>query len=109
VRADPAAARSARQVVVSAVLVNVLNPKLTIFFVAFLPQFVGEGPDVVWQMLHLSAVFMLVTLVVFAGYGWGAGAVRTHVLTRPRVLAWLRRTFAVAFIALGATFATAEH
>jgi threonine/homoserine/homoserine lactone efflux protein len=109
VRADPAATRSARQVVVSAVLVNVLNPKLTIFFVAFLPQFVGAGPDVVGQMLRLSAVFVLVTLVAFAGYGWGAGAVRTHVLTRPRVLARLRRAFAVAFVALGATFATAEH
>ena len=60
-------------------------------------------------MLRLSAVFMLVTLVVFAGYGWGAGAVRTPVLSRPRVLASLRRTFAVAFVALGATLATAEH
>ena len=81
--ADPAAPRSARQVVVSAVLVNVLNPKLTIFFVAFFPHFVGDSPGAVWQMLQLSAVFMLVTLVVFAGYGWGAAAVRTHVLTRP--------------------------
>ena len=90
-------------------LVNVLNPKLTIFFVAFLPQFVGDSPGAVWQMLQLSAVFMLVTLVVFADYGWGAAAVRTHVLTRPRVLTWLRRTFAAAFVTLGAELATAER
>ena len=109
VRADPAAPRSTRQVVVSAVLVNVLNPKLTIFFVAFLPQFVGDSTGAVWQMLQLSAVFMLVTLVVFAGYGWGAAAVRTHVLTRPQVLTWLRRTFAAAFVALGDKLATAER
>ena len=109
VHADPAAPRSARQVVVSAVLVNVLNPKLTISFVAFLPQFVGDSSGAVWQMLQLSAVFMLVTPVVFAGCGWGAAAVRTHVLTRPRVLTWLRRTVAAAFVALGAKLATAER
>jgi threonine/homoserine/homoserine lactone efflux protein len=109
VPADPAAPRSVRQVVVSAVLVNVLNPKLTIFFVAFLPQFVDDGPGAVGQMLPLSAVFMLVTLLVFVGYGWGAAAVRTHVLGRPRVLTWLRRTFAAAFVALGARLATTER
>ena len=60
-------------------------------------------------MLHRSAMFMLVTLVVLAGCGWGAGAVRTDVLSRLRVPARLRRTFAVAFVALGATLATADR
>jgi threonine/homoserine/homoserine lactone efflux protein len=109
VPADPAAPRSVRQVVISAVLVDVLDPKLTISFVAFLPQVVDDGPGAVGQPIRLSAVFMLVTLLVFAGYGWGAAAVRTHVLGRPRVLTWLWRTFAAAFVALGAELATAER
>lgn len=111
-RLEPGGAprRSARQVVTSAVLVNLLNPKLTIFFLAFLPQFVRDGGAApVLQMLQLSGVFMAVTLVVFLGYGWTAAAVRTHVLARPPVMAWIRRTFAAAFVALGARLALAER
>ncbi|MBA2518669.1 MAG: LysE family translocator [Chloroflexia bacterium] len=105
--ADP---RSSRQVIVSAILINILNPKLSIFFLAFLPQFVNANePDAVSRMLGLSAVFMLLTLIVFAGYGIAAAAVRTHVISRPRVLTWLRRTFAAAFVALGAKLALTER
>jgi len=60
-------------------------------------------------MLALSAVFMLLTLVVFVGYGVFAAALRTHVITRPSVLRWLRRTFAAAFAALGARLAFADR
>lgn len=75
------------RVIISAVLANVLNPKLTIFFFAFLPQFVNtDAPSAVLRMLELSAVFMVVTLVVFAGYGVFAVAVRHHVVSRPRVM-----------------------
>ena len=103
---DPARApRSARQVVVSGVLLNLLNPKLTIFFFAFLPQFVPAGGGQLVPMLELSAVFMAVTFVVFAAYGLFAAAVRTHVVSRPEVMAWLRRVFAGAFVALGARLA----
>jgi threonine/homoserine/homoserine lactone efflux protein len=97
----------ARAVIVNAVLVNLLNPKLTIFFVAFLPQFVDTAAP--WPMLRLSAVFMLLTFVVFAAYGVCAAAVRRHVITRPRVTTWMRRTFAVSFIALGVRLAAAER
>ncbi|MER7457676.1 LysE family translocator [Micromonospora sp. NPDC126480] len=104
-----APARSVARTVGSAALMNLLNPKLTIFFVAFLPQFVDPGrPDAVPAMLGLSAVFMLVTLVVFTAYGLGAAAVRRHVLDRPRVLGWLRRSFAGSFLALGLLLARAE-
>jgi threonine/homoserine/homoserine lactone efflux protein len=96
--------RSAVRVVVSGILVNILNPKLTIFFVAFLPQFVRPG-DPVGRMVELSAVFMALTFVVFAGYGAFAAAVRHKVLARPRVMAWVRRSFAAAFVALGAKLA----
>ncbi len=102
--------RSSRQVIVSAILINILNPKLSIFFFAFLPQFVSaDNSHPLPRMLELSAVFMLLTFVVFVGYGLFAAAIRTHVISRPRVLTWMRRTFAAAFVALGAKLAFAER
>lgn len=103
-------ARTTRQVIASAILVNVLNPKLSIFFLAFLPQFISTNePDAVARMLGLSGVFMVLTLVVFIGYGLFAAAIRTHVVSRPRVLTWMRRTFAGAFVLLGAKLAMTER
>jgi threonine/homoserine/homoserine lactone efflux protein len=103
------APRSPRKVIVSGVLINVLNPKLTIFFFAFLPQFVATGqPDTFLRMAELSGLFMLLTFVVFVGYGAFAAAVRNRVLSRPRVLTWMRRTFAGAFVALGAKLALTD-
>jgi threonine/homoserine/homoserine lactone efflux protein len=103
-------ARSALRVTVHAILINILNPKLSIFFFAFLPQFVGAGEArPLAHMLELSAVFMLLTFVVFVGYGLFAAAIRTHVISRPRVLAWMRRSFAAAFVALGVKLAFAER
>ena len=103
-------ARSARQVIVAAVLANILNPKLSIFFLAFLPQFVSADEAYpIARMLELSAVFMLMTFAVFAVYGVFAAAVRNHIISRPRVLTWMRRTFAGAFAALGAKLAVAER
>src|SRR5215470_5058924 len=99
-------ARSSIQVIVSAILINILNPKLSIFFFAFLPQFVSAGElHPFARMLELSGVFMALTFVVFVGYGLFAAALRTHVISRPRVLTWMRRTFAGAFVALGAKLA----
>jgi threonine/homoserine/homoserine lactone efflux protein len=107
---EEAGTRSPAEVIVSAILVNVLNPKLSIFFFAFLPQFVpADDPHRLSRLLALSAVFMLLTFVVFVGYGLFAAAVRAHVMSRPRVLAWMRRTFAAAFVALGARLALAER
>jgi len=97
---------SARKTITSGILINILNPKLTIFFFAFLPQFVSpDEPRGVVRMLELSAVFMLITFVVFAIYGVFAAAVREQVITRPRVLTWIRRLFAGSFVALGAKLA----
>jgi len=107
---EQAAPRSAAQVIARGVLINVLNPKLTIFFFAFLPQFVSaHEPDAPARMAELSAVFMLVTFVVFVGYGVGAAAMRTHVIARPQVLTWMRRAFAGAFVALGVRLALPER
>ena len=103
-------ARSARQVIVSAILANILNPKLSIFFLAFLPQFVPAGdPQALPRMAGLSAVFMLLTLVVFVVYGLLAAALRGQIAARPRVLTWLRRAFAGVFVALGARLALADR
>lgn len=101
------APRSARQVIIESVLINILNPKLSIFFFAFLPQFVDPGASrAVPKMLELSAVFMALTFVVFAIYGvCAAGGVRQHVVSRPRVMMWMRRTFAAAFVGLGVKLA----
>jgi threonine/homoserine/homoserine lactone efflux protein len=102
--------RSAAQVTVTAILINILNPKLSIFFFAFLPQFVSAGETHPLPcMLELSAVFMLMTFIVFVGYGLFAAAIRDRVISRPRVLTWMRRSFAAAFVALGAKLAFADR
>jgi threonine/homoserine/homoserine lactone efflux protein len=102
--------RSALQVTVTAILINILNPKLSIFFLAFLPQFVSAGEsNPLARMLELSGVFMLMTFVVFIGYGLFAAAIRDHVIFRPRVLTWMRRAFAGVFVALGAKLAFADR
>jgi threonine/homoserine/homoserine lactone efflux protein len=102
--------RSAIQVTLTAIAINILNPKLSIFFFAFLPQFVSaDEAHPLGQMLELSAVFMAMTFAVFVVYGSFAAAVRDHVLSRPRILTWMRRSFAAAFVALGAKLAFAER
>ena len=90
-------------------LVTALNPKSITFFVAFLPQFLAAGePKPLLRMLELSGVFMLVTFVVFAIYGLFAAMMRDYVVSRPAVMAWMRRAFAAAFVALGMRLALQE-
>jgi threonine/homoserine/homoserine lactone efflux protein len=103
-------ARSTAKVVVTGILINILNPKLSMFFLAFLPQFmaVDEGRPVM-RMLELSAAFMAMTFAVFVVYGLFAAAVRDRIVTRPKVMSWLRRAFAGGFAALGAKLALADR
>lgn len=102
--------KTALKVIVESVLINILNPKLSIFFFAFLPQFVpADSVDALPQMLGLSGVFMLATFVVFAIYGLFAAAMRTYVISRPSIMTWMRRTFAAAFVLLGLRLALTER
>lgn len=107
---EDAVPRPAVKVIANGVLINILNPKLSIFFFAFLPQFVSSGdPAALARMLELSGVFMLLTFAVFAGYGLFAAAVRKHVIARPKVLTWMRRGFGAAFAALGVKLALTQQ
>ena len=96
--------------VFKAFLLNILNPKLTIFFLAFLPQFVQpDAKQPLLQLLLLSSVFMAMTFVVFVVYGLVAHAFRRMVIESARVQRWLRYTFAAAFAGLGAKLALSER
>lgn len=102
--------RGALQVIRDGILVNLLNPKLSIFFVAFLPQFIAhDEPNVLGRMLELSGVFMLATFVIFSVYGLCAAAMRDKVIGSPRVMTWMRRSFAACFVALGARLALQQQ
>ncbi|MBK3509890.1 LysE family translocator [Pseudomonas sp. MF6747] len=107
---DSPTATTARGLMIRGFLLNILNPKLTIFFLAFLPQFVTPGsisPAV--QMLVLSAVFMAMTFAVFVIYGLLANGFRRAVIESPRVQNWLRRSFAAVFAGLGLNLAFAQR
>lgn len=94
----------------TAFLINILNPKLTVFFLAFLPQFVDpQTPEPTLFMLLLGAVFMAMTFVVFAIYGACAALVGERVLRSEPVMRWMRRTVAAAFAGFGVRLALAEQ
>lgn len=109
VRSD-APARASGDRIAQALLVNLLNPKLSLFFLTFLPQFVApDEAQPAWRMAQLSLVVMAMTFVVFLAYGVFAARLRDRVLQRPGMLAWLRRGFAAAFVGLGAKLALMQR
>ena len=101
---------SGAKIVTDGFLLNILNPKLSLFFLAFLPQFVpAQSPSPTLDMVLLALVFMAMTFVVFVGYGLAAAQVRSLVVGRPSVMRVLRYSFAGAFGLLGARLALAER
>ncbi|MEP4862091.1 MAG: LysE family translocator [Alphaproteobacteria bacterium] len=91
-------------------LINILNPKLTVFFLAFLPQFIPAGavsPTV--DMLSMGGIFMVMTFVVFVVYGAFASLVGEYVLRSETVLTWMRRTIAATFAGFGLKLALADR
>lgn len=86
------------------------NPKLTVFFFAFLPQFLDHEPSALDpHLLALAAVFMAITLVVFAGYALASAAVRDRVLASPRAVRWIQRSLGAALLGFAARLALADH
>ena len=102
--------RGAGSIIVSGILLNILNPKLSLFFLAFLPQFIPlNAINATSTMLQMAVMFMLLTFLVFVGYGACAALARDYVISRPTVLKWLRRTFAGAFGLLGLKLALSQR
>lgn len=104
------AEKGASKITVTAFLINILNPKLSIFFLAFLPQFVpSDAASPIPRMLLLSAIFMLMTLAVFVAYGLFANLVRSYISGSPRIVRWTQRVFSGIFVAMGIKLALTER
>lgn len=98
------------KIIRDAILINILNPKLSIFFLAFLPQFIDpKDATPLLTMTLLSITFMVMTQLVFMVYGIFAGMTRDHIISRPAVMKWMKRSFAAAFGLLAARLAWAER
>ncbi len=94
------------KIAVTGILINILNPKLSIFFLAFLPQFVpAETAAPLLRMLTLSGIFMAMTLAVFVCYGAFASRIRRYIHRKPSIINWLKRGFSTAFLLLGVRLA----
>lgn len=109
-KADRGARKSFVATARTAFLINILNPKLTVFFLAFLPQFVSaSSAHPTLEMLLLGGVFMAMTFIVFLVYGLFASMVGEKVLRSDRVMVWMRRSIAAAFAGFGLRLAVAEQ
>lgn len=107
--AEETAPVTTARTVLNGMLLNVLNPKLSLFFMAFLPQFVPlEARGATLDLMLLAAVFMGLTFIIFVGYGACAAMARDYVIARPVVMTWLKRTFAGTFGFLGLRLALSD-
>lgn len=97
---EAAAPQRISRLVSRGIMLNLLNPKLPMFFIAFLPQFMAPT-DGTAVMGELGVTFAALTFVTFLGYAALAASGREAVLSRPAVTAWMRRAFAASFAALG--------
>lgn len=89
-----------------AALINILNPKLSVFFLALLPPFLsGNAATATMEMALLGGIFMAMTFAVFVLYGLFAAKARDLILSSARVMAWLNRGFAAIFVALAGRLA----
>ncbi len=107
---SPTTQRGLWKITTKGFLINILNPKLSIFFLAFLPLFISpNASSPTFQMIILGVMFMAMTLIIFILYGISANGVRKYVVNSPRVILWLQRSFAATFAALGVKLAMTEQ
>ncbi|MGD9163029.1 MAG: LysE family translocator [Desulfobacteraceae bacterium] len=107
---NPSQSKSMFKIAVRGILINILNPKLTIFFLAFLPLFIS--PKVMsptFQLVMLSLVFMAMTLIIFILYGLSANLVRRRVVNSPKLVIIIQRSFAALFALFGLKLALTER
>ena len=98
------------QIAIKGFLINILNPKLSIFFLAFLPLFISpDTSSPLFEMVVLGGVFMALTLIIFILYGISANGFRQHVVNSPNVIAWIQRSFAATFAVLGLKLALTDQ
>ena len=98
------------QIALKGFLINILNPKLTLFFFAFLPQFItSDATSTTNQMIVLGAVFMVMTLVIFILYGIFASVISTYLVNSPKSILWMQRSFSVVFAVLAVKLALSEQ
>jgi threonine/homoserine/homoserine lactone efflux protein len=93
------------------VLTNALNPKVMLFFLAFLPQFVDpqRGAAVIWQLGLMGLTFTVITALAYSALAWSAGSVGARLVKQPRIALWLERATGVVFIAMAARLTFAER
>ncbi len=102
--------QSLLQIGIKGILINILNPKLSIFFLAFLPLFISpEASSPLSQMVGLSLVFMGMTLLIFIIYGIFAHGISRYVVSSPTAVQWVQRSFAAIFAILGLKLATTSQ
>lgn len=103
-------ALSAQQLYARGVVMNITNPKVLLFFMALLPQFVApaQGP-VALQLLALGGIFIVATLIAFGSIAWLAGFFAQVLRESARAQSWLNRVSALVFAGLALRLATASR
>ena len=101
-RAGKRLTESPGKLFVNGLVANAINPKVILFFLAFLPQFVdSRRGHVAWQVAQLGLLFTAAAIVVFGTIGWFAGSVGERLVRRPTIGVWLDRVAGGVFVALG--------
>jgi len=101
---------NAWSIITKGFLINILNPKLSLFFLAFLPQFVPiQSQTPTLNMFILSSIFMGMTLFIFTIYGLFANSMRVYIINSPKIMKKIQQTFGIIFAMLGVKLAMAER
>ncbi len=101
---------STLKIIIKAIAINLLNPKLTIFFFAFLPLFVSKNSSSpTMEMIMLSAVFMGITLIVFALYGILASGISAYLANSTKAVKRLQQAFAIILAGFAVKLALIER